>query len=79
MVFLDWSNPTSNDRNIVYFKGAFVLHLLREKLGDKVFWEGIKVYSQENLGKSVTTKDFQNAMESASNKSLKEFFDRWVY
>ena len=31
LVFASWSNPSRDDRNLVYFKGAYVLHLLREK------------------------------------------------
>lgn len=79
LVFKDWSNPSGEDRSIVYFKGAYVLHLLRAEMGDQAFWDGIKLYSQTYFGKSVTTPDFQQAMERASEKSLKEFFDRWVY
>ncbi|MEQ8907164.1 M1 family aminopeptidase [Ekhidna sp.] len=79
LVFDDWSNPSRDDRNIVYFKGAFVLHLLREEIGDEAFWKGLKHYSQENFGKSVTTSVFQKAMEKASSKSLDSFFIKWVY
>ena len=79
LVFEKWSNPTADDRNIVYFKGAYVLHLLREKLGDETFWKGIKQYSQAYYGKSVVTKDFQKVMEEVSQKDLQEFFDEWMY
>ena len=79
LVFEDWDNPSKDDRHLVYFKGAYVLHLLKEKLGDDLFWKGIKLYSQENFGKSVTTEVFQEAMERASNQSLIAFFEEWVY
>ena len=79
LVFPDWNNPTSEDRTLVYDKGAYVLHLLREELGDKVFWDGIRRYTRKYFGKSVVTSDFQKEMEAASNRSLKPFFDRWVY
>ena len=79
LVFNDWSNPTSADRTIVYYKGAYVIHLLREELGDDVFWEGIKNYTQLNFGKSVVTKDFQDAMEKAAKKGLDNFFNKWIY
>jgi aminopeptidase N len=79
LVFKSWSNPSADDRNLVYFKGAYVLHLLRLELGDKAFWKGIKRYSQIYYGKSVTTKDFQLAMEQASNISLESFFRKWIY
>jgi aminopeptidase N len=79
LVFESWSNPTSTDRNLVYFKGAYVLHLLRQELGDEAFWQGVLAYSSHYFGKSVVTKDFQQAMEASSGKSLADFFDQWVY
>ena len=79
MVFPDWDNPSRDDRNIVYYKGAYVLHLLRDELGDDVFWAGIKAYSQEYFGKSVETKDFQKMMEEVAGRSLEDFFGEWVY
>lgn len=79
LVFKGWSNPSGDDRNIVYFKGAYVLHLLRKELGEDAFWSGIKYYTQTYYGKSVTTKDFQRAMEKSSKKSLEKFFNKWIY
>lgn len=79
LVFPDWNNPTSEDRTLVYDKGAYVLHLLREELGDRVFWEGIRRYTRKYFGKSVVTSDFQKEMEAASHRSLTHFFDQWVY
>ncbi|MCI4671836.1 MAG: M1 family metallopeptidase [Bacteroidia bacterium] len=79
LVFPDWDHPSKDDRNLVYFKGAYVLHLLREKLGDEAFWKGIKHYSKSYHRKAVSTEDFQMAMEEASGKSLTAFFNRWIY
>jgi aminopeptidase N len=79
LVFPDWSHPTSDDRTIVYRKGAYVLHLLRQQLGEDAFWTGIRSYTQMHVGESVTTGDLQTAMERAKGASLSEFFGRWVY
>lgn len=79
LVFPNWNRPTREDRRLVYDKGAYVLHLLRLELGDKLFWKGFKEYTQNYWSKSVETKDFQNAMENASGKDLSKFFDKWVY
>ncbi len=79
LVFPDWNKPKREDRRLVYDKGAYVLYLLREELGDKLFWKGFKEYTQKYWGKSVETKDFQISMEKASGKDLSEFFDKWVY
>jgi len=79
LVFPDWLHPTSDDRSLVYDKGAYVIHLLREELGEKVFWTGIQTYTRAYFGKSVVTAEFQTAMEQASGKSLAPFFSKWVY
>lgn len=79
LVFPDWSNPTAEDRTLVYDKGAYVLHVLREELGERDFWAGIRQYTRMYFGKSVTTPDFQRAMEHASGKNLTDFFTKWVY
>ena len=79
LVFPDWLHPTDDDRTLVYDKGAYVLHLLREELGDEDFWKGRRSYSRAYFGKSVVTADFQTAMEQASGKRLQGFFSKWVY
>ena len=79
LVFADWLHPTAADRTLVYDKGAYVLHLLREELGEPAFWAGIRNFTRSYFGKSVTTADFQTAMEHASGKKLTGFFARWIY
>ena len=79
LVFPNWNNPTREDRTLVYDKGAYVLHLLREELGEGVFWDGIRRYTRKYFGKSVVTTDFQREMEQASKRDLRKFFDRWIY
>ena len=79
LVFPDWNKPKREDRRLVYDKGAYVLYLLREELGDKLFWKGFKEYTRKHWGKSVETHNFQTSMEKASGKDLSKFFDKWVY
>ena len=79
LVFPDWLNPTREDRTLVYDKGAYVLHLLREEMGECNFWKGLQIFTRRHFGKSVVTTDFVAAMEEAHGKSLKEFFAKWVY
>ncbi len=79
LVFDNWDNPSADDRILVYYKGAYVLHLLRKELGEEAFWKGIRIYSQLNFGKSVVSVNLQQAMEEASGSSLETFFKKWVY
>jgi aminopeptidase N len=79
LVFPSWDRPTADDRTIVYQKGAYVLHLLREMLGEQRFWTGVRDYTRRYQGQPVTTPDFQRTMEAATGKDLTEFFATWVY
>lgn len=79
LVYGSWKAPTGDDRAVVYQKGAYVLHLLREALGEEAFWRGIREYTRAHDGKSVETADFQQAMEHAAGRSLQPFFNEWVY
>lgn len=79
LVFPDWLRPTPEDRTLVYDKGALVLHLLRAEMGERKFWDGLRLFTRRHFGKSVVTSDFVAAMEEANGKSLEKFFAEWVY
>lgn len=78
LVFPDWNQPSGDDRAVVYQKGAYVLYLLREQLGERAFWAGIRAYTRSHIGQPVLTTDFQRAMERASGRDLSAFFAEWV-
>lgn len=79
LVFPDWLRPTSEDRTLVYDKGAYVLHLLREEMGERKFWNGLRIFTRRHFGKSVVTSDFVAAMEEANGQSLEKFFAEHVF
>lgn len=62
-----------------YPKGAWVLHMLRNHLGDETFFHGIRQYIVENQSHVVTTDDLLKAMEKVSKEKLGWFFDQWLY
>src|ERR1041384_411810 len=62
-----------------YQKGAWVLHMLRARLGDDVFFRAIRNYYQKHQEATANTDDLREAFEQASGKSLRSFFARWVY
>jgi aminopeptidase N len=61
-----------------YQKGAWALHILREKVGEKAFKEAIVNYLTNNSFGSVSTKDFISEVEKAFGKDLKEFENDWL-
>lgn len=63
----------------VYFKGAWVLHMLRRELGDETFWRAVHEFLQTNRGRGVVTADLQRSFQRASGRDLNAYFDQWVY
>lgn len=64
--------------NDVYGKGAIVLHMLRQRLGDEIFLRGVRLYIDRFRQKTVETDDFRKCLEEASGQSLERFFEQWV-
>jgi aminopeptidase N len=60
-------------------KSAAVLRMLRRELGDSAFWGGMRRYLTDHANGTVTTADFEHAMEQASGRDLTGFFRQWVY
>ena len=52
---------------------------LRASIGDAAFWNGLRSFTRQHAGGSVTSKDFENAMEKASGRDLSSMFAEWVY
>lgn len=66
-------------RAIQYSKGALFMAHLRTLLGERAFWAGLKTFTRDNAGRSVTSVDLQHAMERASRRDLSAVFAEWVY
>ncbi len=62
-----------------YQKGSWVLNMLRHRLGDETFWNGIRIYYQTYFNRNASTEDFQHIMEEVSGERLGEFFRQWIY
>jgi aminopeptidase N len=69
------------DYRLTYNKGAMVLHMLRFKLGDAVFFQGLRNYLADgNLAfKYAITANLKSHLEAVYGSSLTEFFNDWVY
>ena len=53
--------------------------MLRNELGDEVFWKGIRAYYEKFRNRNARTSDLQAVMESVSGKKLGQFFQQWLY
>ena len=62
-----------------YQKGAWVLHMLRRKLGDEAYWKGIRAYYAKYNGSNANTYNLRTELEKASGQNLESFFSAWLY
>ena len=70
-------NPKSSSLTF-YQKGAWVLHLLRERVGGKAFKLAVKNYLIKHQFKNVETDDFISEVEKASGEDLSGFVEDWL-
>ena len=84
-VYLSDADTTNVNRifsgRLSYNKGAMVLHMLRKKLGDSDFFQGLQDYlvNPNHAYAYAKTEDFIPIMESVSGQDLTEFFNDWIY
>ena len=64
---------------ITYQKGAWVLHMLRNLIGENNFKKGIQNYYAKYFNANTSTDEFRAEMEKAAGKDLKLFFKQWLY
>ena len=64
-----------------YNKGAMVLNMLRFKLGNAAFFQGLKNYLNDTAlaYNYAKTPDLQMHLEAVSGMNLTEFFNDWIY
>lgn len=62
-----------------YQKGAWAIHILREKVGEEAFAKAVKNYLEKYQYKNVTTDDFMNEVEEVSSVDLSAFKKNWLY
>jgi aminopeptidase N len=81
-----WVDDTTSvnrifDSRLSYFKGSHLLFMLRWKLGDSIFFKGIRKYLNDSsiIFGFAKTEDLKRNLEEASGVDLTEFFDDWFY
>ncbi len=82
-VWVDDTTTTARifDRRLTYYKGAWLLHMLRWEMGDDAFFEALNnyLYDPELQWGFAEVEDFIAHAEAAADTSLQEFFRDWYY
>jgi len=72
------TDPRRKLTSIVYRKGAWVLHMLRHRIGDEAFFAGVREFYQDHAGGNATTADLRRVFEGHTSDPLEAFFDQWL-
>lgn len=64
---------------MMYQKGAWVLHMLRDRLGEETYNEAIRSYYAEFMNGNAQTADLRRHMEAASGTDLSGYFSQWLF
>jgi len=79
----DFVGPVYNNPslfgNVVYRKGAWVLHMLRWLLGDETFFGALRYYYGQHLYGNAHTTELEADLEAYTGEDLTGFFQQWVY
>jgi aminopeptidase N len=61
-----------------YPKGGVILHGLKQYMGEKAFWAGIKYYLTTYRHQPVDVNDFTKAMSKGSGVNIEKYVNQWI-
>jgi hypothetical protein len=64
-------------QSIVYDKSSLALNMLKDLLGDEVFFRGVREFFERNKYKAARTHDFVSSMSAISQQDVAPFFRAW--
>src|SRR3989338_10705819 len=63
---------------IGYGKTAMVFHMLRQMVGDDLFYQSLRRFYKDKIWQHAGWKDIQRILEDTSRVDLSWFFDQWI-
>ncbi len=75
----DFNQPEEQFGFHAYPKGSWILHMLRNQLGDELYRRCIKTYVERHQFGNAVTEDLNRVIEELSGRSFDQFFDQYVY
>lgn len=66
------------DGAIVYAKGARLMNMLRNYVGDTAFRDGLRAYFKRHKYQNTIGQNLWDCLSEASGKNVAEFMDAWI-
>ena len=73
------TGPENLFADSVYVRGAMVMHLLRDQMGDDDFFAFVQAWMADNAHSTVTTQLFMDTAQAYAVDDLQEIFDTWLF
>src|SRR3546814_17546527 len=64
---------------LTYEKGAAVVRMLEQYLGEEAFREGIRRYMKAHRYANTETTDLWDAIEEATGEPVRRIMDSWIF
>ena len=64
---------------LTYEKGASVLRMLEQYLGDEAFRDGIRLYLRRHAYANAETTDLWDALEESTKEPVRALMDSWIF
>ncbi len=69
---------SSSSQAVGYGKAMMVFHMLRQKIGDELFLEGLRKFYRDFLYKEASWQDIEVTFSQVSKTNLQDFFNQWI-
>jgi aminopeptidase N len=67
-----------HDNAIGYQKAAMLFHLLRQEVGEEIFWRTLKYFVAQYRGRHAEWRDLERVFTEESLRDLRWFFAQWL-
>ena len=65
-------------RSVIFYKGAYVYHMLRSTIGDEKFFNLIKNYYSTYKGQNAGIDEFEALTDKIAGSNMRGFFGLWI-
>ena len=65
-------------RSVIFYKGAYVYHMLRSTIGDEKFFNLIKNYYSTYKGQNASIDEFEALTDKIAGSNMRGFFGLWI-
>jgi hypothetical protein len=71
--------PHGQNGIVGYMRGAYVLNMLAEEIGEQTVIKGLRLLVERRTGKASDWGDVVSALQEAAGRDLRWFFSQWLW